>query len=149
MPGGAGNAGQQPSEELPIPANPPVTAAHVRTVAGWVLLVQLHIAQQTRPGVTPFQKIVAEDPVLGKTPLERQIEGIHVIDALADERPLTEQVLVDIGYGPRIGIDAGIAPAQRRIPRPVHAGQAHGNPRLKDPVSLADAPPVLVVSGDG
>jgi hypothetical protein len=45
-----------------------------------------------------------------------------------------EEVLVDIRDGTRIGVDARIAPFHARIPRPVCARQAHGNPRLKDAV---------------
>jgi hypothetical protein len=104
---GAGNIRQQPAGNLPIAANPAMPAADIRAVAGWIFLVQLHIAQQPGPGVTPFQKIVAEDPVFGKAPFEGPFECIHIIDALADERAFTEQVLVNIGDGPRIRIDAG------------------------------------------
>ena len=88
-------------------------AAHVRAVAGRIFLVQLHIAQQPRPRVAPFQKIVAEDPVLGETPVERLLERIDLIDALADERAFAEQVLVNIGDGAGIRIDAGSLPHMR------------------------------------
>jgi hypothetical protein len=119
LPSGPGTPRQQPARNLPIPANPAVPAAHVRAVAGRIFLVQLHIAQQPRPRVAPFQKIVAEDPVLGKRPLEGPLERIDIIDALADERAFAEQVLVNIGDGARIGIDARLASAHARIPRPV------------------------------
>ena len=143
---GAGNARQQPARNLPIPANPAVPAAHVRAVAGGIFLVQLHIAQQSRPRVAPFQKIVAEDPVLGEASVERPLERIDVIDPLADERAFTEQVLVNIGDGARIRVDARLAPAQPRIPRPVRARQAHGHARLKDAVPLTDTLLVFVVA---
>ena len=113
-------------------------AAHVRAVARWVFLVQLHIAQQPGPRVAPFQKIVAEDPVVGETPVQCPLECINIIDALADEGAFTEQVLVNIGHGTRIRIDAGLTCAHARIPRPVRAGQAHRHPRLKDAVPLND-----------
>ena len=121
-------------------------AAHVRIVARRIFLIEHHIAQQPRPHVTPFQKIVAEDPVLGETSFERPLEGINLVDALADERAFAEQVLVNIGNSARIGIDAGLASAHCRIPRTVHAGQAHGDPWLEDAVSLADTLLVFVVS---
>ena len=141
-----GNARQQPRRNLPIPANPAVPAAHVRAVAGRIFLVQLHVAQQPGPRVTPFQQVVAEYPVLGKASLERPLEGIDVVDPLADERALAEHVLVNIGDDARIRVDAGLAPAQPRIPRPVRARQAHRHARLQDAVALTDALLVFVVA---
>ena len=81
----AGNARQQPAGNLPIPANPAVPTAHVREVAGWIFLVQQYIAQQPRPCIASLHKVMAEDPVLGKAPLEGPLERIDIIDPLADE----------------------------------------------------------------
>jgi hypothetical protein len=53
---------------------------------------------------------VAEDPVLGKAAVERLLEGIDIVDPFADERALPEPVLVHIGDGVGVGIDAGVAP---------------------------------------
>ena len=121
-------------------------AAHVRAVAGWIFLVQLHIAQKSRPRITSFQQIVAEYPVLGEAPVERALERIDVVDTLADERAFTEHVLVNIGNGACIRVDAGLASAQSRIARPVRPGQAHRHARLKDPIPLTDALLVCVVA---
>ena len=45
----------------------------------------------------------------GKPPLERALERIDVVDALADERAFVEQVLVDVRHGARVLIDARLA----------------------------------------
>ena len=123
-----------------------MTAVHIRAVARRVLLIELHIAQQTGPGVTPFQQIVAENPVFGQPPGQGPFECVHFIDALADERAFAEQVLVYIGNGARIRIDAGLAGAHVRIPRLVHAGQAHRHPWLNNAVPGNDALPAFVVT---
>ena len=60
---------------------------------------------------------MAEDAVLGKAAVERALEGIDVVDALADERAFAEQVLVDVGDGARVRIDAGLAAEQPRVAR--------------------------------
>ena len=86
-----------------------------------MILVQLHVAQQSGPRVTSFQKIVAQNPVLGEALLERALECIDLIDSLADERAFTEHVLVDIGDGACIGVDARLATVESRVPRPVRA----------------------------
>ena len=52
---------------------------------------------------------MAEDPVLGKAAAERPLERVDVVDALADERALAEHVLVDVGDGARVRVDARIA----------------------------------------
>ena len=144
-PAEAGDARQQPACNLPIPANPAMAPAHVRAVAGRIFLVQLHIAQQPRPRVAPFQKIVAEDPVLGKAPVECPLERIDIIDPLADERAFVKEVLVNVGDGARIRVDARLTPEQVRVPRPVRARQTHGDAWLKDAVPLRDTLFVLVV----
>jgi hypothetical protein len=92
----SGNTPQQPPGELPIAANPAVAAAHVGAVARRVILIQLHIAQQSGAGVASLEKIVTEDAILRKAPAKRLLEGIDVVDSLADERAFAEHVLVDI-----------------------------------------------------
>ena len=89
---------------------------------------------------------MTEDLILGKTPIERLLEDIHIVDSLADERAFLEPILINVGDGVRIRIDAGVAPVQSRIPRPVGAGQAHGHAGLQDAVTLADPLPALVVA---
>ncbi len=135
---GSGNARLQPTCKLPIAANPAVPAAHVRAVARRVFLVQQHIAYQSGARVTTFQQIVAEDAVFGKAILERSLERIDLVDSLADEGAFTEQVLVDVGDGAGIGVDAWLLPVQASVARAIRAGQAHAHARLQDAVALTD-----------
>ena len=60
---------------------------------------------------------MAEDAVLREAPGERALERVDVVDALADERAFAEQVLVDVGDGARVGIDARLAGEQPREAR--------------------------------
>ena len=66
---------------------------------------------------------MAENPVLGKSTFESSLEHLDIIDPLADERSLMEEVLVNIGDGARIRVDARLTPEQSRIPRPVVPGR--------------------------
>ena len=143
---GPRNARQQPCGDLPIPADPSVAAVYVGDVAGRILLVQVHIAQQTRPRMAPFQEIVAEDPVLGEPSLEGLLERIDVVDPLADEGAFAEHVLVHVGDGARVRVDSRFAPEQSRISRPVRAGKGVGHARLQDAVPLGDPLHPLVVA---
>jgi len=79
---------------------------------------------------------MAQDAVLGHAVAKSAFEDIDVVDALADERAFAEQVLVDIGDGSRIGVDAGLATMQPCVAAAVSAGQTQGNARLQDAVAL-------------
>ncbi|KAF5056936.1 hypothetical protein DSECCO2_362080 [anaerobic digester metagenome] len=122
-------------------------AAYVLAVAGRVLLIQFHIAQKPGPCVTAFQEVVAQNSVVGKAAVESLPEDVHVVDALADERTFAEQVLIHIGDGAGVGVDADLAGAHQRIPRTVRAGQADRHPRLQDSVAGRDTAARLVVAG--
>ena len=60
---------------------------------------------------------MAEHAVLGEAAAERALEGVDVVDALADERALAEEVLVDVGDRARVGIDARLAGEEPREAR--------------------------------
>ena len=129
---GAGHARQEPPRKLPVAANPSVAAAHVRVIGRRILLVQLHVAQQARSRVAALEQVVAQDPILGKSAAKRALEGVDVVDSLADEGAFAEHILVDIGDGTRIRVDAGLARVQARVPRAIRAGQADAHARLQD-----------------
>jgi hypothetical protein len=88
---------------------------------------------------------VAEDAVLGQPAGQRALERVDVVDALADERAFAEQVLVDVGNGTRVRIDAGLAAVQACVARAVGARQAQADARLQDAVALDDD--VLAAAG--
>src|SRR6185295_16288473 len=121
-------------------------AAYIREVAGRIILVQLHVAEQPRTGVASLQQVMTKNPVFGEAPLEGLFERLDVIDPLADERAFLEEVLVDVGDGARIGIDTGLAPEKPRIPGPVRAGEAGGHARLQNAVTLTNPLLGLVVT---
>ena len=113
-----------------------MAACHVGAVAGGRILDQLHIAEQPRSRVAAFEQVVAEDAVLRQPAGEGAFEGVDVVDALADERAFTEPILVDVGHGARVGVDAGVAAAQPRVAAAVAAGQTDTDARLQDAVAL-------------
>src|SRR5450631_3950919 len=120
---GARHARHDPRSELPVAAYPAMASTHIGAVARRKLLVQLHVAEQTRPRIAPFEKVMTQDPVFGKTARQGTFEGIDVVDALADEGSFAEHVLVDVGNDARVWIDTRLAPEEARVSRPVGAGQ--------------------------
>jgi len=81
---------------------------------------------------------VAEDGVFREAALHGTPEGIHIVNALADEGALLEQILIDVGNRPCVGIDARFAGKQPHKPRPPGAWQAHPDARLQDAVAFRD-----------
>jgi hypothetical protein len=92
-----------------------VPPGDVRFVGSWVLLIELYIAQQRRTGITTFYEIVAEDAIFRKTPVQRLLDGIYFVDSFANERTFTESILVNVGHGASVGIDARFAAPEPRI----------------------------------
>src|ERR1019366_614838 len=121
-------------------------AADVGAIPRRVFLVHLHIGGQAAARVAALHQVMTEDAVVGKAPVERAFEGIYLVDALADEGALAEQILVHVADGARIWVDARLASEQARVTRLRAAGQAHTHSRLQDTVTLADALPGLTVA---
>ena len=142
---GTGHPRQQPGGELPVAANPAVAAVDVSAVAGRILLIQGHVAQEPGAGVAPLQEVVAQDAVLREAPMDRLVEGGDVVDALADERALPEHVLVDVRDGAGVGVYARLAAVQAPVARVLAALQARAHAGLEDAVAGDHALPSRVV----
>ena len=138
---------QQPRQQLPVAANPAMPSAHVGTVAGRVFLEQLHVAEQARACVATLDQVVAEDAVFRKAAIQRALERVDRVNALADERALAEHVLIDVRNHLRVRVDAGIAAVQLRVARARGAGQADPHARLQDRVAADHAAAHRVVHG--
>ena len=118
-----------------------MAAADVGCIGRGIFLVDLNIGQQARARVTALDQVMAEDGVVREARGHRALEGIHLVDALADERSLAEYILVHVGNRARVGVDAGIATEQSRIVRARGAGQADADARLQDAVAIHDQAP--------
>jgi hypothetical protein len=87
---------------------------------------------------------VAEDTVLGKAVLQRVLERIHVVDALAHERAFTEQILIHVRHRARVRIDARFAAIHARVARRDASAHAAAHAGLQDAVAARD-PALLLV----
>src|SRR5208337_3100870 len=95
----------KPGDQLPVAADPAMLPARIGVVASREVIKQLGIAEQPTPRVVALDQIVAEYMVLGERLTGGRLEGIHIVDSLADEAAQAEQVHVRVGSGRRIGID--------------------------------------------
>ncbi|KFB67214.1 MAG: hypothetical protein CAPSK01_003331 [Candidatus Accumulibacter vicinus] len=81
---------------------------------------------------------MTENAILRKARAKRLLEGIDVIDPLADERTFAEHVLVDIRGYPRVRVDARLTAIQSRIARAVRSRQTDRHARLQNAIAGRD-----------
>ena len=92
------------------------------------------------PREDALEEIVAQERVLGDPSRERGLEGVHVVDALAGVGALAEEILVHVGDGERVGIDAARAREDALEERALAAGrQRRRDARLQHRVALDHA----------
>ena len=108
-----------------------------------MILVERYVAEQRRAAIGAFDQVMAQDRILRKL-AAAVFKRFDVVDSLADERPLQEDVLVDVGDDTCVGIDACIECLELHVSRPLRARQADPDPRLQNPVAFDD-PTVLTV----
>ena len=105
-----------------------------------MLLNQIDIGHQGRPGIAAFQQVVTENEIFRKTPIDGLPKGVHIVDALADERPLAENILVDVRHLAGVGIDARLAHEQLGESGLAGTGQADRSARLQNRIAFDNAP---------
>ena len=105
------SATEHPRQQLPVAARPTVVAPRGDVVAGGEVLDDLDVGGETGAGEDALEQIVAEQGRVRHAVGERGLEGIDVVDALAGIGAFAEQILVNVGDGGGIRVDA------------VHAGE--------------------------
>ncbi|MNH01933.1 hypothetical protein D3C81_397960 [compost metagenome] len=73
-----------------------------------IFLEQFDIAEQSAAGVTALDQVMTENAVFGKTSVQGLFKRVHAVDALANERALQKQVLINVRNRTGVGVDAGI-----------------------------------------
>ncbi len=139
LPRGVRNRAPQPARDLPVAAHPPVLPRGVGEVAAGIVVDEVDVGDEAGARVEPFEQVVAEERVLRHAPGERGLERVDVVDALADVAALVKHVLVEIGHGRRVGIDADVPGEHAGEHRPVGADDADADARLQDAVAFGDA----------
>ncbi len=99
---------QEPEEDLPVAAHPPVLAPGVGEDARRVVVDDLDVGDQRGARMQPFEEIVRQQRVLGHPSFERGPERVDVVETLAGEDAFLEEVLVHVRDGGRVGVDAGV-----------------------------------------
>src|SRR5580700_2526804 len=75
-------------------------------IARGKLLDHFNIRGQSRPRKDSLEKVMTQQRVLGNAPLQRRLENVDIVNALAAVRSFSKQVLVNVGDRKGIRIDA-------------------------------------------
>ena len=125
--------------KLPVAARPAMVAQGGDVVAGGKLLDDLDVGGETGAREDALEQIVAEQRRIRHTAGERGLEGIDVVDALAGIGAFAEQILVHVGDGGGIGIDAAHAGEDALEQRALAADrQRRRDPRLQHRIAFDD-----------
>lgn len=73
-----------------------MTPLDVGQITRRVLFIKLSIAHEARAGITAFDQIVAQDTVIRQAFIQGLVNDPDVIYAFANERPFTENILINI-----------------------------------------------------
>ena len=106
--GGVRNGAPQPARDLPVPAHPPVLPRGIGEVVAGIVVHQVRIGDEAGARIEAFEEIMTQQRVFRHAPGERRLERVHVVDALADVAALVKHVLIEVGHGRRVGIDADV-----------------------------------------
>ena len=141
----AAAGGEEPGQKLPVATRPAMVARHVDIIAGRIILDHLHVADQSAARIAAFEQVMAEDGVFRDTVLQRRLEGVDVVKPLAGESAFSQQILIGIGHGEDIRVDAAIdredALEERRL---VTGGERGRDARLQNAVAAHDLAGFLV-----
>ena len=83
---------------------------------------------------------MAEHGILREASLHGALESIHIVNSFSDKRTFLENILVHVGNGPRVRIDARIAGENPDKPGSPGARQTHADARLQDAIAFGDNP---------
>ena len=129
-------------EQLPVTPCPAMLAGGVDRVACGIILDQFDVGDERRARQRAFQQVVAENRVFLDTVLQRRFEGINVIEALAGEGAVLEDVLIEIRNREDIRVETPIGredPLEER--RLVACREGRRYARLKDGVAASHLSP--------
>ena len=131
--------GREPGNNLPVAACPAVVALGIVDVVAWVVVEHLHVVDEAAANVAALQQVVAENEVLREGPFQHVLEHPQVVDALAAESTLVEDVLIEFETGGGVDIQPPEARHELRVAAFVGHFHVHVHPRLHDAIALVHA----------
>ena len=94
----------EPGDNLPVATGPAVMAFGIVDIVGGVVVEEFDIVDESATDMAAFEKVVAEDEVVGEGAFEDLLEYFQVVDTLAAERSLVEDILIELETGSGIDV---------------------------------------------
>ena len=133
-----GDAAEEPLCDLPVSADPAMLAAGVGGVVRRIVVDDLDVGDEAGAGIGAFDEVVREEGVAGEAALEDLMENADLVDAFACEDALAEEVLIDVGDGAGIDVEASFAGVERGKSRARCRSDADTDAWLQDAVPSGD-----------
>ena len=103
------NLAEEPLGDLPVSTDPAVFAAGVGGVVGGVVVDDFDVCDEAGAGVGAFDEVVGEEGVAGESAVEDLMEDADFVDAFSGEDAFAEEVLIDVGDGAGVDVEAGLS----------------------------------------
>ena len=97
---------ENPRKQLPISARPPMLPGGRGFVMRREVIEKLGVCRQSGPRENALEKIVAKQGVVSYLAHESFFERVDVVDSFAGVRTLAEQILVNVGSGGCVRVNA-------------------------------------------
>lgn len=91
---------------MPVAADPAVTTQAGGEVVQRHVVEELDVGDEARAGEEPFEEVVREHGAVGDAGPEHRIEDLEVVEPLANEGSLGEEVLVHVGDRAGVRVEA-------------------------------------------
>ena len=121
-------------------------ALGVGVVVGRIIVQEFDVCHKRSARVETFKEVVAEQRVFGNAVSQRHLEGVNIVETFARVAAFTEEVLINVGDGGRVRINARVAGEDTRKQRARGARQRDADARLQNRVAFRDAPLLFVVA---
>ena len=104
-----GHAAEEPLRNLPVATDPAVLPASVGGVVRRVVVDDFDVGDEAGASVGALDQIVRQESVSREAAIQHFVQDADFIDAFAGEDAFAEEILVDVGDGTRVDIEAGFA----------------------------------------
>ena len=112
-----GHAREHPLRNLPVAAHPAVLAARVGAVVRGIVVDQFDIADQPGARVGAFDQVVAQQGIAREALVQHRVQRGNFVDAFAGEDAFAVEILVGVGDGAAVDVEAGLAGVDGCQPR--------------------------------
>src|SRR5258707_14551275 len=86
---------EKPRQQLPVATSPAMVTLRESLIGCRIIFDQIDACQQAGAGEFPFDQVVTQNGVFGKSPANCRVERLQIVDALAGEAGPGMQILID------------------------------------------------------